>query len=135
MKKLFSLMAFAAILFALTACTDSATPTGVFEQAVKAAQDKDFKKFAEYLYVGDETPEKQQAAREQFADMLETKSEQAEKKENTINPMKVISEEISEDGQTAKIKYEETKPDGSIEEGIQNMRKDADGNWKLDIGK
>lgn len=135
MKKLFSLMALAAIFLALTACTGSSTPSGVFEQAIKAAQAKDFKKFAEYVYVGDGTPEEQQADREKLADMLETKVKEAKNEDATVNPMKVTSEEISEDGLTAKLEYEEIKPDGTTKGGVQKMRKDANGQWKLELGK
>ena len=135
MRKLFSIMTFVAIVAALTACTSGNTPTAVFKKAQAAAAAKDYKTLAECIYVGDGSAEEQQANREQLVGMFEEKVKQADKDEVAVNPTKVISEEIADDGQTAKIEFEETKPDGTVQAGTQKLRKDAEGNWKLDIGK
>lgn len=133
MKKLFSFVAIIATLCIFAACSGGNTPSGVVQEVQKAAEKQDYKAIAEYIYVGDGTAEEQAETRQQLADMMEQKASQSDKFK--ASPMKIISEEIAEDGQTAKVVVEETEEDGTTKQTTQKLRKDAEGNWKLDIGK
>ena len=47
----------------------------------------------------------------------------------------VLSEEVADDGETATVVLKVTYGDGSEEENTLKLRKDEEGNWKLDMGK
>lgn len=136
MKKIMNLLAIVVVFFTFftfaSCCSSSNTPSSVVESAQKAVEKKDYKKFVEYIYV-DGSAEEQEAAREQLASMIEGKAKQSA--DEVTHPMRVISEEISEDGQTAKVVVEETNPDGTTEQSTHKLRKDANGDWKIEISK
>ena len=47
----------------------------------------------------------------------------------------ILDAEVADDGETATVVLKVTYGDGSEEENILKLRKDEEGNWKLDMGK
>lgn len=126
-------MAFAVIMLVAYACGSSNTPTAVAEKATECIMNDDFEGFADLMYFtkSDKVDVKEQ--KEQFAALLKEKAAKNEKREK-ITSYETISEEIAEDGQTAVVKMKRTYGDKEKTEEMK-MRKDEDGNWKVDLGK
>ena len=67
--------------------------------------------------------------------MMKDKATKKFEKQDGIKSYEALSEEISEDGKTAIVKMKIVMGDGSETTDDIKLRKDEDGNWKLDIGK
>ena len=67
--------------------------------------------------------------------MMKDKAKKKFEKQDGIKSYEALSEEISEDGKTAIVKMKIVMGDGSETTDDIKLRKDEDGNWKLDIGK
>ena len=118
-----------------SACGGGNTPTKVAEQAVKCMQDKDYEGFVDLMYVENEEGRDIEGEKKMVAGMLQAKAESSLNEKQGIQSYEVTSEEISEDGETAKVGMKVVYANGEEDDETMKLRKDADGNWKLDIGK
>jgi hypothetical protein len=66
--------------------------------------------------------------------MLQSKAAKTFDKKGGIDSYTLVSEEIAEDGNSAKVEYEITYGDGSKDSTKFNMVK-VDGDWKQEIKK
>lgn len=110
MKKLllFAIALFSsAILF--SSCSPS-TPSAVVEKAVASAIDSDWDGYLKYVNITDEQ-------KAQYKEMAAMKGDKA----FPYSSFKIVSEEISEDGQTAKVKIEYTKKDGGTKNDTEKL--------------
>ena len=134
MKKVCVMAAMAAMLM-FSACGGGNTPTKVAEQAVKCMQDKDYEGFVDLMYVENEEGRDIEGEKKMVAGMLQTKAESALGEKQGIQSYEVTSEEISEDGETAKVGMKVVYANGEEDDETLKLRKDADENWRIDIGK
>ena len=135
MKKMCVAAAMAAMLM-FSACGGGGnTPTKVAEQAAKCMQDNDYEGFVDLMYVENEEGKDLESEKKMVAGMLQAKAESSLNEKQGIQSYEVTSEEISEDGETAKVGMKVVYANGEEDDETMKLRKDADGNWKLDIGK
>ena len=94
----------------------------------------DYDKLTSGIYISDENKEKADAIRESYKEMLESKGKSSLDKKGGLKEIVVLSEEISEDGNTAVVKFKQVFGDGSETEDDQKMVKVGD-EWLMDVGK
>ncbi|MBE6304816.1 MAG: DUF4878 domain-containing protein [Bacteroidales bacterium] len=136
MKKLFFSLACVIALFATTACGGGAsTPADAAAECIELLKDKDYEGFVETIKMGENvTPEEAKQAKEMYVSMLKEKGDAQFNEKQGIASYTLVSEEIAEDGTTAKVVYEVTYGDGSTDKQSFNMV-NADGKWMQDLNK
>ena len=110
------------------------TPTKVAEQAAKCMQDKDYEGFVDLMYVENEEGKDLESEKKMVAGMLQAKAESSLNEKQGIQSYEVTSEEISEDGNEAVVKTKIEFEKKTDEDDVK-LKKDADGNWKIDMSK
>lgn len=136
MKKLLGLSCLLAAMLFITSCGSSNTPSGVAKASLQALQKKDYEAFAKLLYFKDVEADKLAEAQKGFASLMQEKLGKEMEKKGGIKSFEIVSEELNEAGDEAvvkaKIEYEngETKDDNEMK-----LRKDKNGDWKIDLGK
>ena len=110
------------------------SPKGVAEQFIKAVQQQDGKKMAELVYYEEGKEPKTDAEKDQLAAMMQSKASTTYANNGELKSYEILSEEISEDGTEAvvkaKMEFEKKTSDDDIK-----LKKDAEGNWKIDMSK
>ncbi len=106
-----------AILF--SSCGSASTPSAVIEKAVASAIDSDWDGYLKYVNISDEQ-------KGQYKEMAAMKGDQA----FPYSSFKIVSEEISEDGQTAKVKIEYTKKEGGTKNDTEKLVL-VEGKWLI----
>lgn len=130
MKKIITSMLFALVAVLFVACTAN-SPKGVTENYLKALQAGDTDAMKELIYFKNENSEK---VMEQFMGLMNSKVLPEIEKHGGIVSYEVTSENINENGETAKVEYKYTLKDGKEEKGATDCIK-VDGTWMLDSGK
>jgi acid phosphatase class B len=133
MKKLFFAIICLCVSFAFVACSGS-SPSGEAAKCIDYLKDKDYAAFVETINVKADTPEKEAATKQQLLEMLQGKGDKMYEKKGGIASYSLISEQIAEDGQIAKVEYEIVYGDGSKDNNSFKMVL-VDGVWKQDISK
>lgn len=137
MKKIFIAMFCMIAFLATTSCGggNASTPSRAAEECIELLKARDYEGFVETIKVsGDATPEEVEQVRTMYVSLLKDKGEKQMEKKNGIASYKLISEEIAEDGQSAKLKYEITYGDGSTDTQKFDMI-NVDGEWLQEIKK
>lgn len=134
-KTICSFIAMFAIMFAFIGCGSSNTPTGVAENALKCIQKSDFKSFIDLINIEGSNKEDIDQKKVQLEALLSGKMSKALEAKSGLKSWEILSEEISEDGNKAKVKVKQTWGDGTEEDDEIDFVKDADGNWKLSMNK
>lgn len=135
MKKLFGFMVAVVAMLAMASCGGGGnSPKGVAEQFIKAVQQQDGKKMAELVYYEEGKEPKTDAEKDQLAAMMQSKVSTTYANNGELKSYEILSEEISEDGTEAvvkaKMEFEKKTSDDDIK-----LKKDAEGNWKIDMSK
>lgn len=135
MKKLFGFMVAVVAMLAMASCGGGGnSPKGVAEQFIKAVQQQDGKKMAELVYYEEGKEPKTDAEKDQLAAMMQSKASTTYANNGELKSYEILSEEISEDGNeavvNAKIEFEKKTSEDKIK-----LKKDADGDWKIDMSK
>ena len=120
------------------ASCSSNTPTKVAEQSMKCLMDKDYKGYVDLIYFSEKekkNPEEYEQGKQQLAALLKDKAEKEYKRKGDISSYETITEETSNDGKTANVKMKINYGNGTNEDTDIKLRKDKDGNWKIDMGK
>ena len=133
MRKLAYLSMMLVAMFIMAACSDN-KPSDALKSYITAFHNGDYEKFVDGINFTNVDPEKMDEFKEGFTAMVKEKGENQAKQKGGIKDVEILSEEISEDGNTAVIKYKEIYGDGSEEEKEGKMIK-VDGKWKMDMGK
>ena len=121
----------------MTSC-NSNTPTKVAEKSITCIQKGDYEGYVDLIYQKkEEGKDKKEIEDEKqmLVAMMKDKATKKFEKQDGIKSYEALSEEISEDGKTAIVKMKIVMGDGSETTDDIKLRKDEDGNWKLDIGK
>ena len=128
MKKIFmSILACGLLTIGLCGCGPSNTPEDVAEAAAKAMISNDFDKFVDYVYVKEGTSEEEEKqGKERLSAMLKAKKGS---KESKYTDCKVISCDLNDEGDKAKVEAEYTLKDGSTKTDKMSVRKGKDGKW------
>lgn len=135
MKKLLGLVAIVAAMFAITSCGGGGnTPKGVTEQFIKAIQEQDGEKMAELVYYKEGKAPSSDAEKQQAAAMMTSKASMTYQDNGALKSYEILSEEISEDGNEAVVKTKIEFEKKTDEDDVK-LKKDADGNWKIDMSK
>lgn len=128
MKKIFmSILACGLLTIGLCGCGPSNTPEDVAEAAAKAVISNDYDKFVDYVYVKEGTSdEEEKQGKEQLSAMLKAKTGSEESK---YTDCKVVSCDLNDEGDKAKVEVEFTLKDGSTKTDKMPVRKGKDGKW------
>lgn len=139
MKQLIKMCLLFAVAMAMFACTGGNTPSAVAEKSVKCIINDDYEGYVDMMYFDAKiTADKEQfeQQKKQWAAMLKEKvTKSMEKNGKKMKSGKAVSEEISEDGDRATVVMTVKYDDGTEATDNVKLRKDKDGNWKLDAGK
>lgn len=136
MKKILfvAVMCLFAVMF--SGCGGAKTPKDVAEKSIKCLKNKDYKGYVELVSLKDEakmSSEELKKSREQMAVLLESKISSEVNKKGGIDSYEIGEETIDED--EAKVKATIKYGDGSEKESTIKLKKNEDGDWKIDAGK
>lgn len=130
MKKIVMTLALCAALFMMAGCSSN-TPTEVVKEAMDLSIKGDLKACVELFAVEeDATPEEVEEFREGIFKLLERRHEKTPEGEK-VTGYEVLSEELSESGNYAKVVCKQILKKGKEEEESQYLMKDKDGKWGL----
>ena len=94
-----------------------------------------YEKFVEGIAFKDDLAAEQiQEQKAMWTSLLQEKTGKEFEKQGGLNGIEILSEEISEDGNSAVVTFKMMYGDGSEKEDSQNMVK-KDGKWLMDINK
>lgn len=128
MKKfIFMSIALVAMVFCFASCSKPETPATIAEGCIENIKNGDYDAFVETLDADEET-------KSQFKQLFEAKGKEMIEKSGGIASYKIVSEEISEDGKTAKVKAEIEYGNGKKKDEKFNFV-NVDGKWKQVIKK
>ena len=133
MKKLLFAIVCLVASFTFASCGGS-TPADEAAKCIELLKNKDYEGFVETIALKGETTEEIDQQKQFYIGMLQSKAEKTFEKKGGIDSYTLVSEEISEDGNSAKVEYEITYGDGSKDSTKFNMVK-VDGDWKQEIKK
>lgn len=136
MKKLFFALVCAVAIFATTSCGGGAsTPADAAAECIELIKAGDYEGFVDNLYFGEEvTAEEADQAKQMYLALLKEKGGKQMEQKGGITSYTLASEEIAEDGKTAKVAYETTYGDGSTDKMNLDLIL-VDGEWKPTIIK
>lgn len=135
MKKLFGFMVAVVAMLAMASCGGGGnSPKGVAEQFIKAVQQQDGKKMAELVYYEEGKEPKTDAEKDQLAAMMQSKASTTYANNGELKSYEILSEEISEDGNEAVVEAKMEFEKKTSEDKIK-LKKDAGGDWKIDMSK
>lgn len=135
MKKIFSiLLLFSAMTLILTSC-DMASPGAACKSYMEKLKNGDYKGFAQGIATDEtKTAEENEQMVAMIEGLLKEKSDQMLKEKGGIKDIKILEENVSEDGNTATVKVKFIYGDGTEKEDTQEMVK-QNGVWKMHIKK
>lgn len=137
MKRLSILLGLIVIVLAMTSCSSN-TPKAVAEKSVKCLIDKDFEGYVDLLYLEDKDSQdaaKLENDKKELAALLKSKAEKEYEKDKGLTSYETLKEEIAENGETAVVKMKLTYGNGKSDDADIKLRKDKNGDWKIDFGK
>lgn len=135
MKKLLGIIALFIAVFTMSSCSDN-SPKGVAKKAISCMQAKDWNGYVDLLYFDKEEGKDIDKEKEQLAALFKEKGEEELNKQGGIKSYEIVSEEISEDGNTATVTVKIVYGDGTEKDNEKiKMKKDANGDWKISLGK
>ena len=133
MKKLFFSMFVAVVTLTLWSCGSANTPSAVAEKAVKCIQKADYEGYVDLMNL--KKTDEGNNEKEQLVALLREKGTKAMEKKQGLKSYEVLSEEISEDGNSATVKMKMVYGDGSEDTQDLKLVKNDDGDWRLTMGK
>lgn len=120
-------IALVAMVLCFASCGKPETPATIAEECIENIKNGDFDAFVETIDADEET-------KSQFKQLFEAKGKEMIEKSGGIASYKIVSEEISEDGKTAKVKAEIEYGNGKKKDEKFNFV-NVDGKWKQVIKK
>lgn len=135
MKKVFLALVCVFALMATSCGGNSVTPAGAAAECIELIKAKDYEGFVETIKMSENaTPEEIEQTKQMYVSLFKEKGEKQMEKKGGIESYTLVSEEIAEDGQTAKVKYDVTYGDGSTDTQKFNMVL-VDGKWMQEVKK
>ena len=136
MKKILFIVAAVAAIFVFNSCKDSNGPSTVAEKSMECLKNKDFKGYTDLLYFDAETlknPEKVEQEKAAFRSLLEKSFKQKTNGKGDIKSYSVVSEENKDTVAVVKMAVVSTTDEKDTID--VKLRKDPNGEWKLDSKK
>lgn len=134
MKKLLThLLLMFIIAVGMISCTPS-TPSGAMEKYLSSLKSGDYEGFVDGVNFSETDPAKLEESREMLTSLIKEKVGKEFEKQNGIKKFEIISETISEDGNSATVEYITYFGDGSDKKEKSKMIK-VDGKWMMDMNK
>lgn len=136
MKKVFFVAAMCLFAVMFSSCGGPKTPKEVAEKSIKCLKDADYKGYMELVYLKDEakmSSEEVKKSKEQMAVLLESKISSEVEKKGGIDSYEIGDETV--EGDEAKVKAIVKYGDGSDKESTIKLKKNEDGDWKINPGK
>ena len=130
MKKVFYFSLMVMAMFMMAACSSSSSPGDAMKKYSNYLIKGDYEKFVD----DSETADKLKEQKAGFVALLRDKVGKEYEKMGGLKSIEILSEEISEDGNTATVKIKQTYGNGETQEGTQSMVK-RDGKWLMSIDK
>lgn len=134
MKKFIYFSFMLTVMLIMASCSSTSTPSGALKTYMTALQKGDYEKFAEGINLANLSEEEQKEGREGFAALLKEKGQKELSRHGGIKDFEILSEEITEDGNSAIVTYKQLYNDGTEKEDTQKMIK-VDGKWLMDGSK
>jgi len=135
MKKVFYFSLMIMTMFVMAACSSSGGPGDAMKKYGNYLIKGNYEKFVDGLaFDQDATPDKLKEQKDGLVSMLKEKVSKEYEKMGGLKSIEVLSEEISEDGNTATVKIKQTYGNGETQEGSQTMVK-RDGKWLMSVDK
>lgn len=136
MKRMLSFgMCIIALVLMVSCSSSSATPGAALKGYVEELKAGNYEKFVEGIAFKDDLAAEQiQEQKAMWTSLLQEKTGKEFEKQGGLNGIEILSEEISEDGNSAVVTFKMIYGDGSEKEDSQNMVK-KDGKWLMDINK
>ncbi len=134
-KTMFGLIAMFAIMYAFVGCGSANTPTGVAEATLKCIQKGDTKGYVDLIYLKDNESGTVAEQKEQLVALLSSKMTKTIEMKQGLKSWEFVSEEISEEGDRAKVVAKLFWGDGSEDEQSFDTIKDENGKWMLNVSK
>lgn len=136
MRKVFYFGLFLMTMLMVASCS-SETPSAAAKKYAECIKNGNYEKFVDGIVIkekanADEAQMKEE--KEALVAMLKEKGDKQLEKSGGIKNIEIVSETISEDGNSAKVILKQTYGNGKDEEQSFNMVK-QDGKWKMDINK
>lgn len=136
MKKLVILsLSVLAFTLSFTSCSSDNTPGGALKSYVSALNDGDYEEFVDGVYFNERMSERRkEKQRAQLLSLARDKGTSEFDQKGGLVRLEILSEEISEDGESAIVKYKRIFGNGEEESGKQKMVK-RDDKWLMDMRK
>lgn len=134
MKKFMTHLLFMFIVaIGMISCTPS-TPSGAMEKYLSSLKAGDYEAFVDGVSFSETDPAKLEESREMLVSLIKEKGSKDFEKKNGIQKFEILSETISEDGNSATVEYITYFGDGSDKKEKSKMVK-VDGKWLMDMNK
>ena len=134
MRKFFTHYLFMLIIaLGMSSCTPS-TPSDAMEEYLSHMKSGDYEAFVDGIKFSETDPAKLKESREALVALIKEKGSKNFEKKNGIKKFEILSETVSEDGNSATVKYITYFGDGSDKEETAKMIK-VDGKWMMDMNK
>lgn len=131
MKKIFIL---ALTLLSFAGCGKNDSPSAVAEKAVGYIQDGKYEKYVDLMYVKEDADLKQvEKNKEMMVSLLQNKFEKTKEKNGGIQSYEILSEDVQDS--TAVVHMKIVYGNGDEKEDKISLRKNNDGDWKIDQHK
>lgn len=136
MKKFLQLFVAAALMFGAAACASGVSSPGTAaKQYAQYVADGQYEKFADGIYIDPATPaEEVEQGKAMIVSLIKEKGVKDIEEKGGLKSIEVVSEQISEDGQTATVELKYTYGNGETSDNSSEMRLDG-GVWKMDLSK
>ena len=121
------------VAIGMISCTPS-TPSGAMEKYLSSLKAGDYEAFVDGVNFSETDPAKLEESREMLVSLIKEKGSKDFEKKNGIQKFEILSETISEDGNSATVEYITYFGDGSDKKEKSKMVK-VDGKWLMDINK
>lgn len=134
MRKLIIFLSIVVTAVLISSCSSN-SPKAVAEKSMKCLMDKDYKGYVDLVYFNEskEKPESIQRNKDALIAILGDKYDELSEKKQGIKDYKVLSEEVKDS--TAMVKMEVSYGNGEKEDESVKMKKDKNGDWKIDFDK
>ncbi|MBD9091715.1 MAG: DUF4878 domain-containing protein [Bacteroides oleiciplenus] len=135
MKKVFYFSLMVMTMFVMAACSSSSGPGDSMKKYCNDLIKGNYEKFVDGIALGENvTSDELKKQKDGLVAMMRDKVSKEYEKMGGLKSIEILSEEISEDGNTATVKIKQTYGNGETQEGTQSMVK-RDGKWLMSIDK
>ena len=137
MKRVLTFSVMIAAMIVVASCSSSSgdSPSKALNGYIEMLQSRDYENFVEGFALGEDiTPEQAKQQKAMLSGLVGDKVSKEYDKRGGLKGVEFITEEISEDGNSAVVTFKMQFGDGTEQEDSQDMVK-RDGKWLMDADK